>query len=178
MSRAVRLIAVMMLFVGLAFAAGWVWGFRSTHYISYVSSNRWISVCFSGNTVKFYASRATIPQNWKQRGLVHTTEFGTRDWTLYNGWQWGGFGWEWERLLYLAARRQRNTHGTNHLCPICGYDLRATPDRCPECGYSCSPSAEESPPENGTATNFLLKNPRRSKAEPMGDSSSGMISGS
>ncbi|MDB5331249.1 MAG: hypothetical protein JWP03_2400 [Phycisphaerales bacterium] len=45
-----------------------------------------------------------------------------------------------ERLKRLQKERRRSELGTR--CAVCGYDLRATPDRCPECGAVPSPRQE------------------------------------
>jgi hypothetical protein len=43
-------------------------------------------------------------------------------------------GWRIQLRLRLFRRRRQGA------CPVCGYDLRASPGRCPECGCQSSPS--------------------------------------
>jgi len=47
------------------------------------------------------------------------------------------------RLIYLAWSRKR-AFARAGLCPACGYDLRATPERCPERGRGVDERMRES----------------------------------
>jgi hypothetical protein len=50
-------------------------------------------------------------------------------------------------LPTVCARRlwRRRIHRGAGLCPVCGYDLRASPKRCPECGRVIAPVRDSRP---------------------------------
>jgi hypothetical protein len=70
-----------------------------------------------------------------RRGTLHATAF-VPFWSIAAVTALPPLGWVTLRFRSRARRRRLKAQG---LCPSCGYDLRATPERCPECGAITPP---------------------------------------
>lgn len=86
---------------------------------------------------RFEVVRWVLYPKWLTRGDNQTIEWGpVHEWELFlPTWLLAvTSGAVLLRWLMLFRREVRLTIYRGGLCAVCGYDIRATPQRCPECG--------------------------------------------
>jgi hypothetical protein len=85
-------------------------------------------------------SQAAAGHGFHRAGLIVAMQPG---WTSDGRWRnvglaihggWLAFIASFPLLLWVLRRVRARRRFAVGLCPTCGYDLRATPERCPECG--------------------------------------------
>jgi hypothetical protein len=119
-------------------ATRWAWTRENIRY------ERWNTpFVVNGTYVDPSAAIASAGGWYVSRTTLSVTGFGGSSLSVQTGheyeiWPWRAaiqLAWvtAFGALLEVIIRRQdRHRAG---VCPVCGYDLRATPDRCPECGH-------------------------------------------
>jgi hypothetical protein len=96
-------------------------------------------------------ARPRHPRIWSAPGVSEFAGFGIRQ-SLSGGLEISSNRLWWMPLWFIAAlfgsagfwfhrRWRKNRPQVTGYCPVCGYDLRATPARCPECGHE--PKSQE-----------------------------------
>jgi hypothetical protein len=93
-----------------------------------------------------------------RKGVYTQQDCGLPHWSLVSAFAVLPAIFAFRQVRAVRRRRRRSRLG---LCPACGYDLRATPERCPECGRQGDKARGK-----GAVTGYLLLVTRR--AFPIG----------
>ncbi len=154
--RLFSLAAAVSLVLCVATMLLWVRSYRHCDKLHWWSTrfNVPVGSLMSGNGGIMFVYEPTVPKGPLefQYHSTPTHSYPGSAWQGTSPWNRLGFFWRWgiDRVLIVPlwaamlvssvlptawlyhCRRYKRGHGG--LCPACGYDLRATPDRCPECG--------------------------------------------
>ena len=148
-------LSAVSLLLCVAVSVLWVRSLSRVDIIDYTVFDYSIGLGSSGTQLKLVVLRSPAgltASEWEllctRAGTASGTAFGADEGEINFGRYLGMASWarfwvpHWSALLALAAvtwcsirfRGERGIVVSNHSCPNCAYDLRATPDRCPECG--------------------------------------------
>lgn len=83
------------------------------------------SSLFSTHRIRWHHYGLAIADLRTEKNLVVSAHYG-----------WVVFLFSILPAIWLITRLRRRKRISANACPVCGYDLRASPDRCPECGTS------------------------------------------